>query len=193
MTQAVAQAAIGKVALKARRFAIGLPVFGIIAALLAAYFGAFGQTGADYFRACWKKNVAARNLPDGQDPMARDADEAIAWADCDYATNKAIFARGIVFVARWAEQNEPALYAACPDASREVPGPGNYFITIKLVVDAGGLQLIDRFLPADYMIGRVWTERWPQCAAVRQRVGFPMVVETSDHHFTLERPVDSRR
>lgn len=147
-----------------------------------AYFGAFGQTGSDYFRECWAMSVAVE-AQKRRDPVAATAGQAVAWASCDDATREAIFTRGFVFAGAWLKPEDRAVYEACP-TPLSFPADAAYARTIQLVIDSGGPQLLDRFLPADHMIGRVWIDRWPRCSIEREKRGIPKICRTAQGFFS---------
>jgi hypothetical protein len=82
------------------KLAIGVSVVVAITVVPLGYFGAFGQTGADYFRDCWEKSVASGAQP----PTAR---QALAWAKCEPAAGRAAYGAGLIFVSLDADGEGP--------------------------------------------------------------------------------------
>lgn len=158
------------------QLAVGLGIFIGLGIAVASYNGIFGQTGSDYFRSCWEKRAAAINTR-LDEPRAASPEQAIAWARCEITTRRAIYDRGIVFAGTPQDAIDQAIDRACPSGLRDLPLGGSYMLTVKLAEENGGPKFLDRFMPAEHMIGRLWTERWPACSAEREKHGYPKIVE----------------
>lgn len=145
-------------------FARTLPLVILVAfALLLCYRGAFYETGAQYYDGCWQKLHARGNEP-------TSPQQAASWATCDITANLAVYGAGFLFPGSDVpdEVRTPAIDAvakSCPtgDPSRAV----------ELIQNTGGPRLVDLFMPASWLIRRVFREFWPSCAAVAAANGFP--------------------
>ena len=165
-----------------------LALVGIVAAATAGYLGAFGQSGSDYFQACWERRVAQTKAKFG-DVQAQTPQQAIAWAGCERISKKAIYDAGFIFAGgKNRDVEDEKIAAVCPSSWSDVPMGGTYMLTVKLIEDRGGPKFWDKFLPADFMIKRVWEERWPKCAAERERQQYPKIVEQQSGAFEWSRP-----
>lgn len=156
-------------------------------AALASYFGVFGQTGSDYFQSCWE--LRAESVKKGfSKPEPKSPQQGINWAGCEPIGRRAIYETGIIFVGNPRDADEAALERVCPSSYRQVPIGGSYMLTIDLLESSGGPRLYDRILPAEFMIGRAWRDKWPACSKERERQGYPKIVEKSAGVFGWERP-----
>lgn len=159
-----------------------------VGAAAAGYLGAFGQTGPDYFESCWA--LKAETIKEGFAGKAKpkSPQQAISWAACEPTTRRSVYGTGIIFVGNPKDADEVALEKVCPSSYRQLPIGGAYMLTVELLEAAGGPKLIDRFLPADFMIRRVWSAKWPSCSAERERQGYPKIVEKPGGSFGWEWP-----
>lgn len=173
------------------RAAFGLCVGAVVLVAPLAYFGAFGQTGSDYFEQCWEQRAAQANTKLGERPPAKSAAQDVAWSMCDYATQKAVFGLGFVFAGSWVKPGDSPILQECPHTASLPPG-APYVATVQLVLDSGGPTLVDRFLPAEHMIERVWLSKWPRCSKAREGRGYPKIVETKDGLFRWSMPAPLR-
>jgi hypothetical protein len=145
----------------------------LIAGGAALYAGLFYQTGQQWFDACWAKANA-----NGQ--SAKSPEEAIAWAQCEETTNRALFNAGYTFSGNPEYAVTPALkliVASCPSNFNDIPIGGVDLLAVSLVQSGGGPRLADRFLPPDHMILRAFNAKWPTCIDARDRTGIPKIVK----------------
>jgi hypothetical protein len=149
------------------------------------------DTGQDYYEACWAKKAKAQEDPlNWEEPRASSPSEAIRWAKCEIETQRAIYRSGLMFAGRVQDGDRAAtaLAAVCPSSWSDVPMAGAYYLTVDLVERNGGPLLAEKFLPARYMIERVWKARWPRCDAERRRQGYPKIVESAGGTFEWAHP-----
>ena len=60
-------------------------------------------------------------------------------------------------------------------------------LAVDLAVHQGGPTVFDRFTPANRLIVRTFTAKWPNCPAARAANGFPRIVERNGK-FEFEEP-----
>lgn len=164
--------------------------FGVLAVIVAGplgYFGAFGQTGSDYFRECWAKSVATE-AQNRRDPVAATASQAVAWAKCEATATAALVDLGFQFGGL---DSERAVWDNCPRAwDLRVAGSEYYRMTVQLIVKSGGPEAIDLVWPADRLVAKVWADRWPKCKAIevgRLQPGDHKPISTPSGAVTIER------
>lgn len=153
-----------------------------VAGAIASYSGLFGPTGADYFKACWEKK-AAQIKAGWNDVRPSTSDQAIAWAQCEPESVRAISSSGIIAAGQENDNIGDSLRRACPSGVSDIPMGGAYMLTVKLVEDTVGPTFLDRILPAHFMISRVWSDKWPNCSKVREQTGYPKIMEKSPGNF----------
>ncbi|MCG3774902.1 MAG: hypothetical protein JW395_1727 [Nitrospira sp.] len=160
----------------------------LVGAALASYHGAFGPTGADYFQSCWERQAEERTMKGlFERPEPKSPQQAISWAGCEPISRRAIYRKGIILVGNPRDADDIALERVCPSAYRQVPIGGTYMLTLELLEMSGGPRFYDRVLPAEFMIGRVWEDKWPACSKAREGQGYPRIVEKSAGVFDWER------
>ena len=137
----------------------------------------FYQTGQDWFETCWK-------VANTKDAKPTTSDEAVKWAKCDGTANEAVYGAGFVMAGRPLEgvpETIKAVYAACPSAWSDLSiFSGEYRMAVSLIEKNGGPAVLDRFLPATYIIEYAYRSRWPDCSKRRQEAGYPKIVRKSD-------------
>ena len=142
---------------------------------LSAQAGAFYTTGKQWFESCWTLKNAKRS--------AATPDEAVAWKQCEPLAERAIYEAGFIFVGDRSEAITPAakaVNAACPSSWSDVPISGINRLAIEMIEIEGGPKLMDRFLPAEFLIRRTFESKWPNCVTVRRAQGFPAVTKQGD-------------
>lgn len=142
---------------------LGAAILGLSAAIVAAplgYFGAFGQTGSDYFRECWAKSVAAEHQS-RREPVAATAGQAVAWAKCETMAAGVLGELGFIFSNL---NSDKAVWDSCPRVwDLQATGSEYYRMTVQLIAKSGGPDVLDHVWPADRLVAKVWTGRWPKC------------------------------
>jgi len=148
----------------------------LIIAAVAVYLcnrGTFYQTGAQFYSTCWQRlHVNGRE--------ATSAEQAVQWATCDATAMTAVYRHGFVFAGDPHYAVTPqlkAVGAACPSLYSDVSRAGIWALAVQMIHDSGGPTLTDRFLPARAAVVRVFSARWPRCAATATANGFPKVVQ----------------
>ena len=134
--------------------------------------GILFQTGYQWHQACWLAQNSGNRSP-------QTAEEATAWAQCAPVARRALFEAGYLFSGNPEYAVTPALKAltqACPSSYSEIPVGGVHLLVVKMLQNAGGPNLLDRFMPVDSMIVRTFNSRWPDCNLERTRNGFPRIV-----------------
>lgn len=159
----------------------------ILVAAALAYSGVFYDTGQQYYEACWAKKAATKTFV--EEPQASNPSQSIMWKKCEIETERAVYRAGLIFASHAEEDAEMlALEKACPSSWSDLPMAGAYYLTIDLVEQRGGPQLVDRFIPARLMIQRVWKARWPRCDTERRRQRYPKIVEDAAGNFQWAKP-----
>jgi hypothetical protein len=164
-------------------------LLGSVARVLA-YSGFFYVTVSQWCDACYEKKFQhSKQLSPGDEPTTPDSRKAIIWGQCERLSNLGIYNAGLIFGGNPDyDAGAKALGKSCPSSWLEVPLAGSYFLTVNMVRDQGGPSILDRFLPAESMIGRVYQARWPTCVAERIRLGFPKIVEVHPGLFDWQTP-----
>src|SRR4051812_30938623 len=75
-------------------------------------------------------------------------------------SGRGMFDAGLLFAGGARDDSDDdgrRLLQVCPSAWSDLPMGGTYFLSLKLLQASGGPNWVDRFLPADAMIGRVYT------------------------------------
>ena len=157
-------------------------------AVVAGYYGVFGQTGAEYFTTCWELKAASVKGGFGNPPEAKSPQQAVGWAACEPTSRRSVYGLGFVLAPNPQDDVDRAVERACPSAYRDIPVGGLYMKTVSLIEEAGGPRFVDRFLPAKFLIEKVWTERWPTCSSVREQNGISKIIERTPGKFDWERP-----
>jgi hypothetical protein len=170
--------------------AVGLLLF-IAAAIFAvlAYNGVLYTTGDVWYDACWKKKQAQVDF--SKEPTAPDPETDILWKNCERSAEKAFYDKGMVFSGLpkdSSDQRGLALKRACPSNWSDVALGGFYMNAVDVVAQNGGPSILDRILPADMMLGRMFEKTWPNCARERMAQGYPKVVEISPNNFQWAEP-----
>ena len=144
-----------------------------------AYTGTLYTTGKQWYEGCYELKVEQEKVG-WSEPKTTDAYKAAFWSTCESSSRRGIFAAGLLFSGNPEKDKGVAdLGSSCPSSWRDVPMAGTYFLTIDLVKSKGGPSLVEKFLPAETMIGNAYAKRWPMCATERARLGFPKIIEVS--------------
>ncbi len=163
----------------------------VVAAIVCGYLafnGTFYTTGTQYYEACWEKLSKTEGLAE---PKPSNPYQAVMWGNCEMITQRAVYSEGIVFAVMPKDQTgvEAAnLNKVCPNTWTDVPMGGLYILFIQQIQSTGGPQILDKFMPAGVIIGRIAKQRWPLCSAARQQQGYPKIVEKGPGEFGWERP-----
>jgi len=167
------------------RDALGvLAVVAGIAGAILAYNSLFYTTGTEWYEACWAKKQAHTSF--ATEPVAPDADTDIDWKNCERIAQKAFYDQGMVFSGLpkdSSDQRGIAMKNACPNTWSDIPLAGFYMKAVDVVQAYGGPSFLDRFLPADILLGRAFDKQWPTCASVRASQGYPMIKEVAPGKF----------
>lgn len=158
----------------------------LIVAAIASFFGAFGRTGTDYYEVCWEKRAATLKAGLGSTPEPSSPKQSIAWGECEPTTRRAVYDAGFVVAGSVRDDDDRRMAQACPSALTDIPLGGAYFLTLKLLEEDGGPRFWERAIPARFMINRVWSQKWPNCSAERQRQGYAKIVEVRPGEFGWE-------
>jgi hypothetical protein len=153
-----------------------------------AYYGAFYDTGRQWYEACWAKKAATASF--ASEPKASDPYMDARWTRCDSTNERAIYEIGFIFAGSpdaATDDDARRLLKACP-SSWTMPMAGIYMETLTLIGQQGGISFVDSFTPADWMIQRVWRKNWPNCAFERQRQNYPILVEKQPGSFDWQTP-----
>jgi hypothetical protein len=147
----------------------------------SVYSGAFYITGALYYAACWEK--VAKQQGKFEEPQAPDARTAVLWGQCEPITHRGIYEAGMIFSGRAPEGKEDdklrRLSTACPSNYSDIPIGGAHILGVKLVAAIGGPRLQEHFTPGEWLAGRAFKARWPDCVDERRRQGYPRIIEES--------------
>ena len=159
-----------------------------VVSVALAYTGTFYVTGRQWYEGCYELRVEQSKVGWAK-PQAADAYKAALWAKCEPIVDRAMFASGLLYVGDPSRDlGAAALGSSCPSMWSDMPMVGMYHLAIDLVQTANAPTLLDRFTPAEWMVGRAVTSRWPSCSSERQRLGFPKIVEKSPGRFDWETP-----
>jgi hypothetical protein len=170
--------------------------FSLVAAAVVggylAYTGMFYVTGTQYYTACWDK-VAKQNGK-FEEPKAPDARTAVLWAQCEIITHRGVYQAGMIFSGKAADKGKEdedlrRLSTACPSNYSDIPVGGAHILGVKLVAAIGGPRIDEYFTPGEWLAGRAFAARWPDCVDERRRQGFPRIVEEGSG-FRWETPCD---
>jgi len=150
----------------------------VIAAAVVGYLcyaGTFYVTGKQWFEACYERSIQkeAREFAT-KEPVSPDPYKQLLWANCETLSGREMFDAGLLFAGGARDDSDDdgrRLLQVCPSTWSDLPMGGTYFLSLKLLQASGGPNWLDRFLPADAMIGRVYTAKWPRCNSERARQG----------------------
>ena len=154
-------------------------------AAIAAYQGVFYSTGRQWFERCYEYDSERMKQSQGgwEDPKTSDPYKAAYWATCEKQSERGVYGAGFVFAGR----DDLELAKFCPSKWADVPMGGSYMLTLKLIKAQGGLGWEYGFIPADWMIGELYSNAWPRCVAERTKQGYPKIIE-KDGTFAWEEP-----
>lgn len=165
------------------KFFFGCLTVTVAGLLFALQANVFYQSGKDWFDTCWK----AKN---SKDAKPATAEEAVKWAQCDATAKEAVYGAGFVMAGRPQEgvpEKIKAVYAACPSAWSDLSlFHGEYGMAVDLIEKTGGPSLVDRFLPATFIIERAYRSRWPNCDQTRQQAGYPRITRKKSGEWEFE-------
>ena len=154
-----------------RYLALGLLVGGV----WLMQCGLIYQTGAQWYDSCWRSTRGG--LSDKPSPATPA--EAKAWSACEAQADQAFHDAGLVWTKRLflADPVDHLPFAgilkACPSIWRDQPMGGMHYKLVSLLEERGGHDLLDRFLPAEQMLVRIYEERWPDCNRAREAAKVP--------------------
>ena len=163
----------------------------IVILLLLAAVGAptiaqtFFVTGSQYYEACWELHTKTEHF---EEPKPETPRKAVLWTQCEVIAQRAFFNAGMMFSGNVETSEGNRLRAACPNRWSDVPRGGLYILTLKLIERGGGPRYFDRWLPASYLLTRVYEANWPSCDHERRRQGFPRIVERKPSVFRCDPP-----
>ena len=135
----------------------------------AIHQGWFFVTGAQFYKSCWEQRAAmdARASGDFKEPKAGNPQQASLWAQCAPITFSGMVQAGMELGSSDASASEERqkLAAFCPDLDRDLPLFLELIYTraVDWVQAIGGPSLIDSFIPAEWLVARAATARWPNC------------------------------
>jgi len=164
----------------------------IVILLLLAAVGAptiaqaFFVTGSQYYEACWELHTKTEHFVTyaGSSVDVRVEEPKPVWAQCEVIAQRAFFNAGMMFSGNVETSEGDRLRAACPG----VPRGGLYILALELIERGGGPRYFDRWLPASYLLTRVYEANWPSCDRERRRQGFPRIVERKPGEFRCDPP-----
>jgi hypothetical protein len=144
-----------------------LLLVGCIGAGVGAYYGLFYVTGSQFYEGCWERRAKEKMVGGFNEAQAVNASQAALWASCTPVVAEAMDDAGFTFGSSAAEApaEAKALASSCPDRHRDIPLfiDRLYIVAIDLIERNGGPKLIDRVLPARWLIERALKTRWPRC------------------------------
>jgi hypothetical protein len=154
--------------------------------LIALAFGVAAQQGMlyvtakDWIDACWAKAQGGKAASRQQDAL---------WEACEPVASRAMFeGAGLLFAGGGAGEGPQRLAAVCPSSWTDLYVSGNYVLGVKLLQADGGMNVVQGVLPADVVLQRAFSSRWPRCRAEADQQGYPKVVEKAPGKFGWERP-----
>ena len=171
----------------------------IIILLLLATVGAptiaqkFFVTGSQYYEACWELRskiehfatyAGSRGVVIVEIPKSETPTKTVLWAQCEVIAQRAFFNAGMMFSGNVETSEGHRLRAACPSVARGCL----YILALELIERSGGPRYFDRWLPASYLLTRVYEANWPSCDHERRRQGFPRIVERKPGEFGCDPP-----
>ena len=152
---------------------LAITVVLMIVASVMAQAGMFYQTGQQWFEACWLATHAKRE--------PANAAESIAWKQCSPLVEKAVFEAGFIFAGEPVyTPSSKAIAKNCPSNWYDLPLGGVHVLAVRLAEEGGGPTLMDRFLPSETMVARVFDTKWPMCVRTRKAEGFPRLVKRGE-------------
>jgi hypothetical protein len=145
-----------------------LLLIGAIGAGFGAYYGLFYVTGSQFYEGCWERRAKEKMAGGFNEAQAANASQAALWASCTRIVAEAMDDAGFAIgssasdVPDWAK----ALASSCPDRQKDIPLVIDYLyiVAVDLIEKNGGPKLIDRVLPARWLIERSLKTRWPRCS-----------------------------
>lgn len=170
------------------KYLLGLFIAGCL--IWATAHGAFYVTGHQWYEACWEKAAATHGF---DQPKAPDANKAILWENCETTAQRALYQSGMLVAGQYANapiQQVQLVENACPRSFNDVPMGGIFFLAVELVQKSGGPHLLDRVMPAEHLLSRVYVERWPTCSHARRQAGYPKLIEVSRGRFEWDGPCE---
>ena len=147
-----------------------LILLGLIGGLLVAVsYGMFYVTGSQFYQACWEMKAKAKAIGGFKDPEANNPSQAVLWANCTPIAVRGLENAGFLFgsSAQDASSAAKALVGFCPNRQTDVPAFLDflYIPVIEWIEKTGGPSLIDHFAPAEWLVWRAISARWPRCSA----------------------------
>lgn len=153
-----------------------------------AYSGTFWATGREWYEVCYA--LKSEQLRAGwSEVTTSDPYLAARRMSCEPISQRGIFSGGMILAGNpEMDRGSAALGNSCPSGWSDMAIGGTYMTSVAFVAAAGGPSLADRFLPAEWMLNRVYTARWPSCNSERARLGFPRIIEKAPGNFGWETP-----
>jgi hypothetical protein len=142
-------------------------------------------TGKSYYEACWELRSKTKGFAE---PSPSTPYQAGQWKQCEPVAQYAIYDSGLIFAGTETGEAADQLRRFCPDKWSEVPMAGVFYLYVKDTETEGGVKGLYAVLPAKWSIGAWARTRWPHCSEVREKLGFPKIVQKSDGMFSWERP-----
>ena len=153
-----------------------------------AHSGTLWTTGREWYEVCYALKSEQMKVGFGK-VTTPDPYLAARHMACEPISVRGIVSGGMVLAGNpETDRGAAALGKSCPSGWSDMAIGGTYMTSVDLVAAAGGPSLADRFLPAERMLNRVYTARWPSCASERARLGFPRIVEKAPGDFGWEVP-----
>ena len=149
------------------------------AAFLYAASGYLYTNGKTYYETCYEYKVEQEKSA-WSEPKTTDPYKAAAWKNCELISRQAIFDKGIILSELGKYRDDIILASACPSYLEDMPIAGTYIFTVKLIENAGGPTLLQKYLPASMMISDLYERRWPNCISTRKRLGYSRMTAMSD-------------
>ena len=91
------------------------------------------------------------------------------WRTCNLTAYRGMYKAGLFLGLVGSEEG------VCPDWNQ--PVGGIYHEALNLLQLEGGPSLFDKLLPAEHMIGRIYSKHWPTCSQEREKRGLPKTIE----------------
>lgn len=146
--------------------------------VVLALNGLLYQTGEQWYQSCWQKLYSTEGW---QEPKPTTPEQAAAWNQCQLLAEKVTYDQGIIFTSYWSEKDLSTskykeVHLNCPSELEDVPSGGWYIFFVKAIEANGGVEFLDRIMPAENMLQRIVKLKWPHCATARKSLGFPKII-----------------
>jgi hypothetical protein len=147
-------------------------------------------TGYGYYDLCWNAQHGERvGEPKTPAESLRQASQTLKEAQCEDVVKRTIYQDGYILSGNPEFAVTPELASiqfSCPSQWSDVPMGGLSYLVINLIQDKLYINFFDRFLPAKYLIRRIFRSEWPNCNNARLKAGIPIIIEKKENQWDFD-------